>query len=278
MPGKILVLGATGNIGRPLVADLIARGETVKAASRTGAAANGAEGAAFELTDPSGWPAAFAGVDRVFVLAPTGTVDPYATLAPLIEFAAAAGAKIVLMTAMGVDADDSIPYRKVELLLMRSGARYVVIRPTWFADNFHNFWIHGVKAGVIAVPAGQGRTAFIDIRDIAAAAAGALIQDAFDGQAIDLTGPVSLTYADAAAILAKAIGRPVAYTPSTDADFIAMLVGAGVAPDYAQFLAAIFHPVREGWTDKVTDGVERLSGRKPRSLETYAADNAARFA
>ncbi|MEJ1156915.1 SDR family oxidoreductase [Prosthecomicrobium sp. N25] len=277
MPGKILVLGATGTIGSHLVPDLVARGEAVRAASRTGAAVAGAEGVRFDLTAPETWDAAFEGADRVFVIAPTGTVDPLATLGPVVERAAARGLKIVLMTAMGVDASDEIPYRKVELALIRSGARHVIVRPTWFADNFHTFWSAGVKAGVIALPAGEGRTAFIDTRDIAASIAGALTTDRFDGRAIDLTGPKSLTYTEAAAILSRVAGRTIAYRATTDEAFVAMLTGAGVSPAYAAFLAAIFHPVREGWADRVTDGVERLSGRPPRSLEAYAADHAAAF-
>ncbi len=70
--GKILVLGATGNVGRPLVEALLAKGEAVKAASRTGKPQGGAEGVVFDFADPSTIPAALDGVDRAFVMLPGG--------------------------------------------------------------------------------------------------------------------------------------------------------------------------------------------------------------
>jgi uncharacterized protein YbjT (DUF2867 family) len=275
MAGKILVLGATGNVGRPLVDALVAKGEAVKAASRGGAPVDGAEGVRFDYADPSTIPAALEGVDRVFVMLAAGYTNPVGLLSPVVDAAAAKGAKVVLMTAFGVDADDAIPYRQVELKLIKSHAPYVIVRPNWFADNFHTFWKAGVAAGRFTLPAGDGATSFIDARDVVASIAAALTTDRFNGQAFALTGPEALTYAQAAAILSEVIGRPVAYEAIDDATFIAMLTSFGVPEAYAKFLAMIFHPVREGWNAGVTDAVETLTGRKPIPLATYARDHAA---
>lgn len=275
--GKILVLGATGHVGRPLVEALLAKGESVKAASRSGEPQGRAEGVAFDFNDRASLAGAFDGVDRAFVLLPGGNTDPVGLLGPVIEAAAARKAKVVLQTAMGVDADDHIPYRQVELALMRSGTPHVILRPNWFADNFHTFWKPGLDHGRIALPAGEGKTSFIDTRDIAASAAAALTSDRFDGQAFVLTGPEALSYAEAAQVLSRVIGKPIAYAPIDDEAFVGMLTGAGVPESYARFLATIFWPVREGWTAAVTDAVLTLTGTAPRSLETYARDNAARL-
>lgn len=276
MAGKILVLGATGHVGRPLVKELLARGEAVKAASRSGKPVEGAEGVAFEFGKPETFGPAFEGVDRAYVMLPGGYVNSKELLTPVIDAAATRKVKVVLQTALGVDADDSIPYRQVELALIGSGVPYVILRPNWFTDNFLNFWKPGIDHhGVIAVPAGEGKSSFIDARDIAASAASALTTDRFDGQAFGLTGPQALGYGEAAAIIADAIGKPVAYTPVDDATFIGILTGAGVSPEYAAFLASIFHPVREGWTAAVTDSVTRLTGRAPHSVAQWVKDNAA---
>lgn len=275
MSGRILVLGATGHVGRPLVRLLVAAGADVAAASRSGASVEGALGVRFDFADEGSIASALDGVDRVFVLAPTGTTDAVGTLGPVVRAATARGAKIVLMSALGVNASDEIPYRQVELAIERSGVPFVILRPNWFADNFQTFWRAGLDHGVIAVPAGEGRTSFIDRRDIAESAAAALLSSKFDGRAFDLTGPDALGYADAAAILSEVIGRPVVYRAIDDDAFVAILVGVGVAEDYARLLASIFHPVREGWTAITTDGVETLTGHAPRTLLTYARDNAA---
>ncbi|TNC74203.1 SDR family oxidoreductase [Rubellimicrobium roseum] len=275
MSGRILVLGASGHVGQPLVAELVARGEAVRAASRGGQARGGAEGVRFDWHDPATHEAAFEGVDRVFALLPAGQLDSPGLLRPVVERAAAQGAKVVLMTAMGVDADDSIPYRQAELMLERSGARWTVIRPNWFMDNFHSYWLDGVKRGAITVPAGEGKTSFIDARDIAASAAGALTSDRFEGRAFNLTGPEALSYHEAAAVLSNVAGRTIAYRPVDDESFVGMMTGAGMPEDYARFLTAIFGPVREGWAAALTGDVEELTGRRPRDLRAYAQDHAA---
>lgn len=274
MPDKILVLGATGNVGQPLVQALLAKGEKVKAASRSGKAIHGAEGMVFEYARPETFAAAFEGVDRAYVMLPSGYVNSKELLLPIIEEAANRKVKVVFQSVFGVDADDSIPYRQVEIALEKSGTPYVILRPNWFADNFHTFWKPGIEHGRIALPAGDGKSSFIDVRDIAESAAAALTSDRFDNRAFNLTGPRALDYAEAANLLSAVIGKPVTYQSIDDEAFITMLTGAGVPNDYASFLASIFYPVRQGWTAAVTQDVVELSGKPPRSLEVYARDHA----
>ncbi|WP_026789507.1 SDR family oxidoreductase [Pleomorphomonas oryzae] len=275
MAGKILVLGATGHVGRPLVKALMARGEAVKAASRSGKPLDGAEGVVFDIADPMTFPHAFEGVDRAFVMLPGGYTEAKALLLPIIEAAATRGVKVVLQSVFGVDADDSIPYRQAELALEKSGVRWVVLRPNWFTDNFINYWKPGINAaGVIAVPAANGKSSFIDARDIADSAAAALTTDRFDGKAFNLTGPEALGYAEAAALISEAIGKPVAYHAIDDDTFVGNLVGAGVPEVYARFLASIFYPVREGWTATVTDDVRTLTGHPARQVADWVKQNA----
>ncbi|ESQ86524.1 hypothetical protein ABAC460_23265 [Asticcacaulis sp. AC460] len=270
MSGKILVVGATGTVGRHLVAALVAKGETVKAASRTPVAIAGAESVAFDFADPA---PALDGVDRLYLLSPTGHLDPVGLLTPVITEAARRKIKIVLQTAIGVDADDNIPLRQVELAVERSGVPFVILRPNWFADNFETYWKGDILNGAIRVPAGDGASSFVDARDIADSAAGALTTDRFDGQAFALTGPEAVSYGQAAELLSGYYGRTISYQPIDDETFVAAMIKAGLSEGYAGFLAIIFHPVREGWTAGVTDAVETLSGHAPRSLEQWARDN-----
>jgi uncharacterized protein YbjT (DUF2867 family) len=277
MASSILVLGATGHVGTPLVAQLVAGGHAVVAASRHATPVAGARAVRFDYADPSTFAGALDGVSRVFVMAPGGTVDPRTVLMPFLTRAVERRVAIVLQTVLGVDADDSIPYRQIELFLEKAGTPLVVLRPNWFADNFHTAWLPGIKHGVIAVPAGDGRSSFIDVRDIAASAAAALTTERFDGRAFDLTGPAAHGYAEAAELLSRVTGLSIAYTPIDDEALVGMLTGAGVPADYAKFLASIFYPVRQGWTARVTGAVEELTGRAPRSLEVYARDHVVAF-
>ncbi|EKO3500919.1 SDR family oxidoreductase [Vibrio fluvialis] len=272
---KVLVLGASGHVGQPLVAELLANGEQVKAASRSGQAFGAAEGVVFDFADPTTFDAAFDGVDRAYVMLPGGYVESKALLEPVIQAAAERNVKVVFQSVLGVDADDSIPYRQVEIALENSGVPYVILRPNWFADNFHTYWKAGIDQGVIGVPAGEGKSSFIDVRDIASSAAAALTTNRFDNQAFNLTGPEALSYAQAAQKISEALGKPVAYQAMEEGAFCDLLKSVGVPADYAEFLTSIFYPVREGWTAGVSDAVATLTGKAPRSLDEYIADHLA---
>ncbi len=268
------MLGATGTVGQLLVPELLARGERVRAASRAGRPVSGAQGVPFDYEDKTLIEAALGDADRVWALVPAGQLDSPRLLQPIVEAATRRGAKVVMMTAMGADADEAIPYRRAERMLEASGTPWAVLRPNWFMDNFGSYWIEGIRRGEVALPAGEGRTSFIDARDIALAAAGALTSSRGDGQAWNLTGPEALTYAEAATVLSEVTGRSIRYRPTGEASFVAMMTGAGMPADYAGFLAAILGAVRAGHAAEVTDAVERLAGRPPRDLRTYARDHA----
>jgi hypothetical protein len=88
---------------------------------------------------------------------PTGYVNSLSLLLPVIEALAIRHVKVVFQSVLGVDADGSNPYRQVELALEHSGTRHVILRPNWFADNFHTFWRTGIQDGFVAVRI-EGRT------------------------------------------------------------------------------------------------------------------------
>lgn len=271
MSKTILVAGGTGTVGRQVARALAERGAQARIGSRRGDAGS----VRLDYADPAGFDAALEGVDAAYVVVPTGEMDPVGTVGPFIDRAAARGVKIVLQTAHGVDADEAIPLRRLERRLEASGARYVILRPNWFIDNFLTYWGPGIRqAGVIAVPAGDGATSFVDARDIAAVAAVVLTEAAHDGQALVVTGGEALTYAEAAALLSAATGRPVRYQPVDAQAFIAQMAGMGMPRAYAAMLAGIFGPVAAGWTAAVSPVVEQLTGRRPHRLADFVREHA----
>ena len=136
-------------------------------------------------------------------MAPPGYVPQDHLLLPLIAQAKAAGVqKVVLMTAMGADAAPDTPLRKAELALEASGIAWNTVRPNWFMQNFHTFWLHGIREqGRILLPTGTARGSFIDARDIADVAAELLLGEAHMNQAFDLTGSEALNHDEVAAVL-----------------------------------------------------------------------------
>jgi len=267
-----LVTGASGQIGTSLVDLLSAQGQTVRRATSRVPSQPGE--VQVNLATGEGLAAALAGVDQLFLMAPPGYANQHELLIPAIDAAKAAGVrKVLLLSAMGANADENIPLRRAELHLERSGLAWNVIRPNWFMQNFHTFWLHGIQTeGQIFLPVGAAKGSFIDTRDIAAVAATLLSSDEFVNAAHDLTGSEALDHNQVAAILSKAAGRPIGYTDIPEDAMRQGLLGAGLPADYAEFLLVILGAFKAGFAERITDNVQRITGKAPIRFEQYAQD------
>jgi uncharacterized protein YbjT (DUF2867 family) len=151
-----------------------------------------------------------------------------------------------------------------------------VLRASWFAQNFSEHFLLGpVLDGVIALPAGDVVEPFVDAEDIADVAVAALTGDGHAGAVYELTGPRALGFADAAAEIARAAGRPVAYAPVTAAEYRSAALAAGVPAEEVEPLTELFTRVLDGRNAAPTGDVERALGRPARDFAGYAAAAAA---
>jgi uncharacterized protein YbjT (DUF2867 family) len=132
-----------------------------------------------------------------------------------------------------------------------------------------------VLSGEIRLPAGNVPTPFLDIDDIADIAVEALTNDRHVGQLYELTGPRSLTFAEAAAEISAATGRDVRYVPISLEQHEAELAEHGVPQEVIQLLTYLFKEVVDGRNADTTDGVERALGREARDFGDYARETAA---
>lgn len=269
---RILVVGAHGTVGSALVPLLTAAGHQVlRATSRTPSAP---DHVALDLVSGRGRDTAFAGVDAAFLLSPPGHVNQHELLNPLIDAARAQGVrKVVLMSALGANADESTPLRRAELHLEASGMAWNVIRPNWFMQNFHTFWLQGIREhDAILLPTGRARGSFIDARDIAAVAAALLSRSDFDNREFDLTGAEALDHDQVAAVLSSELGRTIRYEEITPGAMRDALLGAGLPADYTELLLVILGYFKAGYAERTTDAVQAITGQAPRRLAAYVRD------
>jgi uncharacterized protein YbjT (DUF2867 family) len=158
---KILVVGSSGNVGRALVEELTQDGEQVRAGMRNPSqmkATVGVEPVPFDYADPRTFALSLEGSDRVF-LNPPPDPTPHRVMVPFLEAATRGKRKIVLQTQVGTEFEDNGSLREVEVALENSGAPYVILRPNWFMDNFHTYWLEPIQqVGVIPLPAADSRT------------------------------------------------------------------------------------------------------------------------
>ena len=258
----ILVLGGTGKTGRRVTQRLRAQGRPVRIGtpSRT---------PAFDWNDPATWPSALDGVGAVYLayypdLAVPGAVE---TVRSFAELAMGGGvSRLALLSGRGEPEAE-----RAERAVANTGAELTILRSTWFMQNFsEDYMLEHVLGGELRLPAGQVPTPFVDADDIADIAVAALTDDRHIGQLYELTGPRSLTMAEAAAEIAKASSRPVRYLPVSLEQHAAEAAAHGVPPEVVELLTYLFSEVMDGRNTATTDGVRRALGREPRDFGVYA--------
>ena len=281
MPEKILVTGATGKVGRELVSLLVEEGVEVKAATRNQGRGRDLFGDAVEVVEldfdvTETWDAAVQWADRVFLVPPP--FDPHGDdrLVPFLDWAVQWGAHhLVLLSAMGIEARETLALRRIEQRLERTGVNRTILRPNIYQQNFaRGFIARSIREeGVFRLPVADARVSFVDGRDVAAVAARVLEDDAHFGRAYTLTGPSALDHDDVAAVISAVAGRAVRYEPIPVEDMRRTLSEAGWPADQAETFASLMAAIRAGRRAEVTDDVEALLGRPPRSLESFIREH-----
>lgn len=269
---KTLILGASGNVGSEIAKILKAKGQEVALA--TSKKPEKPDQVHLNLATGEGLEDAFKNVDRAFLLAPPGHTNQDELLKPVIDLAKKHGLKkVVLMTAMGVDASDENPFRKAELYLESSGLDYNIIRPNWFMQNFNTFWIHGILTSQkIFLPVGTAKGSFIDSRDIASVAAELLFNNTWNNRAFILTGEESLNHDEVASIISQVTGKNITFEDITPELMRENLLGAGLPTDYTEFLLMILSFFKLGYSASITNSVKEITGKNPISFKQYAED------
>ncbi|MGW9432125.1 NAD(P)H-binding protein [Streptomyces decoyicus] len=266
-----LILAATGKTGRRIAARLRLRGTPVRAASRSSRTR-------FDWSDPGSWDAALRDIAVAYVVAPR-------VPGPVHEFVARAEAagvqRLVLLSGRGADTwGDStfgLDMRSAEDAVRGSALEWTVLRPSNFAQNFDEDVFHApLVAGELALPAGAVPEPFIDIEDVADAAAAVLTETGrHAGRIYELTGPRALTFGEAVELISRASGRPLTCRQISPAEYAATLVEDGLSEDDAHHVAEMFVLMERGVISATTDDLVTVLGRAPRTFEDYVVRAAA---
>lgn len=265
----VLVTSGTGRTGRRVVERLAARGVPVRAGSRSGEVV-------FDWSDPSEWEAALSGADAAYVAYYPDLAAPGAPEA-MTAFGRTAREcgvrRLVLLSGRG---EPQAVVAEEALRVAAGDGELTVVRSAFFAQNFsEGALLDGVLGGELVFPAGGSAEPFVDADDLADVVVAALCGEGGAGAVHEVTGPRPLTFAEAAAELARATGREVRYVPVTGPQYAAMLAEYGMPRDEADFLAGLFTMLLDGHNASVTDGVKQVLGRDPKPFAAFA-DEAAR--
>ncbi len=281
----LLVTGASGHLGRLAVEELLARGASrIIAGTRDPArlsdlAARGVEVRKVDFNDPASLEAAFAGVDRMLLVSTDGIGIRVAQQTAAIAAAKAAGISHIVYTSApaarpNADAGLNPEHFWTEVAIASSGVGFTILRNHMYAENTLADAAQVISSGQLFGLVGDRGTAYVTRADAARAAAGALlIADANTVE--DVTGPAAVTNVERAALFTRITGKPVAVVALSPAELKAGMVSAGIPEGFAEALVAFQRDAVSGHHGVVTDVVERYSGRKPDSLETFLLANRA---
>ena len=265
-----LVTGATGNTGRHVVAELVRRGDRVRALTRNPAAAAERLPAGVELvagthTAPETLDAVLEGVSRLHITVTAGLAEAGPEL---VRRAVGAGVRRITVVWGGW-------VGPVEQAVAESGVEWTRLEPQEFMSNTLT-WIDSVRAeGIVREPY-DFPSALVHEADIGAVAAAALRDDGHAGRAYNLTGPESLTPRERIAILSRAIGRDIAFVPITHEQAVDRLTATGVPRADAEYVVGWYAAPGDAATT-VVDTVERVTGRPARTFAQWVAEHAERF-
>jgi uncharacterized protein YbjT (DUF2867 family) len=279
----VLVVGATGRVGRGVVAQLVERGVSVRALTRrpeSAALPPSVDVIAGDLTVPESFEAALNGVGPVFLVWTASPVTVPAVIARL----ASRAPRVVFLSSPHQTPHPffqqpnpmAVMHANIERAIADAGIPSTIIRPGMFASGARLWWAEMIRARrVVRWPYGGVETAPIDERDIAAVAARTLYDERHVGGDYVLTGPESLSQAEQVAVIGEVLGRPIRFEELSPDEFRREIAAAWPRPVVDMLLAA--WGATMGHAAYVTSTVADVLGSPARTFRQWVVDNAEVF-
>ena len=273
---KILITGATGNVGGELIKICLRENVRViavvtDAAKSAGQLASVIEPREFDFTRPETYAGAMQGVSKVFLVRPPAVSNVRRDIFPFLEYCRRARVEqIVFLSLLGAEKLSFTPHRKIELEILRLDIPYTFLRPSFFMQNLSTTHRAEIKnEREIFVPAGKGKTSFVDVRDVAFAAFTSLSGAQHLNKSYELTGSEALSYFEVAEILSDILKKPIAYRNPSLLSFIWRSWQKHKNLSFVLVMAIIYTTARFGQAGLITEGIPKLLGRKPISSKAY---------
>lgn len=280
MSDLIFITGATGNVGAEIVRQLSDREHRVRVAQRNlkpssnSSPSSTVEDVNFDFHQPQTFNSAFQGVKRVFLMRPPALSQVKTYMYPAIDSAIASGVEqIVFLSVLGAESNPIIPHAKVEKYIQSVGIPYTFLRASFFMQNLSTTHRQDIQErNEIFLPAGKGKTSFIDVRDIAAIAVKALTESGHSDRSYSLTGSEALDYYQVAEIFTEVLVKPVLYTNPSIFKFAISMYKRGLEPQFIAVMIGIYTTAKLGFAGKLTTDTQEILQRAPISMRQFVED------
>ncbi len=270
---KILVLGSSGQTGRGVVRELRSQAIAPRTTHRTiGSLTPREDEVYFDWMVPESHFPALRGIERMYLLCPGLLKDVDKIVLPLLKMAREAGVRrVVLLSSSAISPGDP-GLGQVQTFLSENYPEWVVLRPSWFMQNFFDSRHHhaqGLFNGKLVTATREGRLPFIDAEDIARCAAQCLVAPTVENRDYVLTGPEAYSYDDVAALVSSILSKEIVHRKVNETELVRHMAMYGVPEEYGELLAGLERLISQDREAQVTDNVFRLTGSLPRSLMPF---------
>lgn len=277
--GKILVTGATGNTGSLLVPMLLDKGVDVRAFVRDASKAEplkekGAEIVVGDLDEPETIRPAVEGVDKIYLLTWNGPTQ-LQHVENVVNAATQAGTPHIVRHSMWGSERSRIVQQgdEAEQRVKESGLPWTILSPTFFMQNLMGAAQTIASDGVVYWDLADAKLAMIDLRDVADSAAAVLTGTGHEGQSYILTGPEAISIHDAADAFSRVLDKDVNYVAVPHEAALESRLEMGFPEWIARGYGELMEGFIEGFADRATENVKKLTGHRPRSFEAFARDH-----
>jgi len=267
MKTNILVIGGTGKTGRRVLQQLKNKGIEPRIGSRTASPS-------FDWYNKETWVHALQGIEKMYVtyypdLAVPGVKEAIESLTYLAKELGVQ--KMVLLSGKG-----EIEAEACEKIVMNSGIDYTIVRASWFNQNWsESFFLEPILSGEVALPMSDVLIPFVDANDIAEVAATVLLDDAYNGEIIEVTGPELITFKDIVNIISKTSNKKLNFHDITLQQYVEGMKQMQLPNDVVWLIEYLFtHVLTNPKNQLVVNDVERVLGRKATTFLAYAKETA----
>lgn len=273
---KAFITGATGNIGTHLTKHLQSLGVNFTAGSRNIETSHYPT-VKINYEDKHDLRQAFDGHDVLFLLTPD-TEHSITWVKTAVDAAIDAGIKHIVRSS-GIGADDQSDYLVfrelgiIESYIKASGLAYTMIQPNSFMQNFATFQNLAVRNGRVFLPHDRTRVSYVDVRDVALAAAH-VIRDVNKHQAKTyvITGGEAISDQELLNEIGRVLGKNIQYISISEEEAIAAFRKYHLPEYNIEQLVSLYRADRDGHTSFISDDFQLITNNKPRTAREFALD------
>jgi uncharacterized protein YbjT (DUF2867 family) len=264
---NILVIGGTGKTGRRVVEQLKKKGIEPKIGSRNASPS-------FDWDDKDTWVNTLNGIEKMYVtyypdLAVPGAKEKIESLTYLAKELGIK--KMVLLSGKGETEAEAC-----ENIVINSGMDYSIVRASWFNQNWsESFFLNPIISGEVALPMSDVLIPFVDANDIAEVAATVLLDDTYNGEIIELTGPELISFKDIVNIISRVSNKKLNFYEITLEQYVKGMKQMQIPDDVVWLIEYLFsHVLTNPKNQLVVNDIERVLGRKAKPFAEYAQETA----